>query len=197
MATSASQLDAMGLSFGVQGDKIVPHGNYNRRLTLQNSIKATAQSDMPLGENFFNTRQPTNGQAARCNMRNSEKYITEFYNKHIGANTTLTMAMIDSIFHTFKCNFEYFHQDDVDDHSRDVHGAIPSTLKPLNTIEIDTKIPFTLNPAHDIEQVGPEKQGRILNGIFTRCVSRGIIKKSLSNRTADLNENRSSEFMAE
>ena len=55
-------------------------------------------------------------------MRNSPDYITEFYNKHIGANTTLTMAMIDTVFTSFKCNEEYFHQDDVNDHSKNVHG---------------------------------------------------------------------------
>ena len=68
MAPSASQLDAMGLSPRAPGDEVVPSGNFNRRLILQNAIKATAQSDMPAGEDFFNTRHPINGQAARCNM---------------------------------------------------------------------------------------------------------------------------------
>ena len=46
-------------------------------------------------------------------MRNSPDYITEFYNKHIGTNTSLTMEMIDTVFISFKCNEELFHQDDV------------------------------------------------------------------------------------
>ena len=76
-------------------------------------------------------------------------------------------------------------------------NSSPNNLKPLSTIEIDTKIPFVLKPAFDIQQVGPDEQGNIFNGIFTCCVARGIIKKSTIKCTADLNENRSSESMTD
>ena len=68
MAPSASQLDDMGLSPTVRGDEIVPSNGYARRLTLQNAIKATAHSDMPSRDDFFNTKVQVHRQAARCNM---------------------------------------------------------------------------------------------------------------------------------
>ena len=106
--------------------------------------------------------------------------------------------MIDVVFATFKCNEELFHQDDMNDHSLNTHGvSSPNNLKPLSTIEVHTKIPFVFNSAHDIEHVGPDKREQIIHGIFTCCVARGVIKKSTSKNTSDLNENRSSEFMTE
>ena len=108
------------------------------------------------------------------------------------------MAMINYVFIAFKCNEELFQQEDVDEHTRATHGITTlNRLKPLHIIEIDSKIPFVLNQALDIEQVGPDERGNIFHGFFTRCVARGIVKKSTSKNNADLNENRSSEFMAE
>ena len=131
-------------------------------------------------------------------MRNSPDYTTAFFNKHTAANPRLTMAMIDTVFTTFKCNEELFHQDDVDEHVMNTHGiSSPNVLKPLSTIEVDTKIPFVLNSAHDIEQVGSDRREQIFHEIFTRSVARGVITKSTSKDAADLNENRSYEFLTE
>ena len=122
--------------------------------------------------------------------RASIEHQTSYYNKHKGANTTLTMA--------FKCNLKMFQQDDVDEHTELVHGITsPNLLRALNTIEIDAKLPFHLEPALDIEQVGPDEQGKILDGWFTRCMGRGVVTKSSSKNNCDLNENRSTEFLKE
>ena len=131
-------------------------------------------------------------------MRDTPDYTTAFFNKHTGANPLLTMANIDTTFMSFKCNLEMFHQDDVDEHTMATHGiSSPNTLKPRSTIEVDAKIPFVLDSAHDIEQVGSDRRKQIFHDIFNRCVSRGVFSKTTSKNVADLNENRSVEFLAE
>ena len=61
------------------------------------------------------------------------------------------------------------------------------------TLVVDAKIPFVLNPEHDIEQVGAERRDRIFHDMFTRCVSRDVFTKTTSKKDADLNEDRSVE----
>ena len=62
---------------------------------------------------------------------------------------------------------------------------------------VDAKISFVLNPAHDIEQVGSDRREQIFHDIFTRCVSRDVFSKTSSKNYADLNEDRSVEYLAE
>ena len=82
---------------------------------------------------------------------------------------------------------EFDRQDQVDEHSEEVHGiSSPNQLKTLHTIKVDAKLPFFIDQALDIEQVGPDERGNIINGIFTRCVSRGVVKKSTSKGNMDL-----------
>ena len=92
-------------------------------------------------------------------MRTTDDNKTLFFIKYTRANPLLTMAMIDTVFASFKCNEELFHQDDVNNHSMNTHGiSSPNILKPLSTIEVEANIPFVLNPAHDIEHVGHDKR---------------------------------------
>ena len=86
----------------------------------------------------------------------------------------------------------------MDEHVRNTHGlSSPNVLKPKSTIEVDAKNPFVLDSAHDIEQVGSDRREQIFHDIFTRCVSRGVFSKTTSKNAADLNENRSVEFLTE
>ena len=90
-------------------------------------------------------------------------------------------------------------QDKIDEHIKDVHGIEEgaTSLKPLQQIEVDTKLTFSLPSALDIELVGPDKRAQVVHSMYTRCVSRGIINKTSNKNTADLSESRSREFMIE
>ena len=58
-------------------------------------------------------------------------------------------------------------QDEIDDHIRNVHGIVGGviSMKPVQIIEVDTKIAFTLPSLLEIELVGPEKRKALINSI--------------------------------
>ena len=70
-------------------------------------------------------------------------------------------------------------------------------MKPVQVIDVDTKIPFNLPSLLDIELVGPDKRTQVINSIHTRSVARGVINKTSNKNTADLRDSRSKEFMIE
>ena len=121
------------------------------------------------------------------NVLASNVHQTAYLNKRKVAHQALTMDMIADLYITFKCNHEVIHQDEYDEHTELVHGIIPSKLRALNTIEIDTKQVF-------IEHVSLDEQDKILSGWFTRSVGRGVIKKNTNKANSDLNESRRTEF---
>ena len=61
------------------------------------------------------------------------------------------MAMISGVYTTLKCNLKVTHQEEYDDHAEAVHGVAPKQLTSISTIKVDTKQPFTLDPALHIE----------------------------------------------
>ena len=70
-------------------------------------------------------------------------------------------------------------------------------MSPLQEIEVDTKIAFTIPSLQEIEQVGPDKRVQIISSVYTRCVSRGIINKTSNKSASDLRDSRSKDFMTE
>ena len=84
-------------------------------------------------------------------MRSCPDYITAYFNKHTAAQNLLTHAMIETVFINFKCNFEMVHQDEVEEHSKIVHGVSITKLRKKSTLVVDAKLPFVLNPALNIE----------------------------------------------
>ena len=87
----------------------------------------------------------------------SDTYITMYYNKHKTANQRLTKAMITISFSSFKCGLPMTVQDEIDEHIYNVHGIEEgaTSLKPIQEIDVDTKITFSLPSILDIELVGP------------------------------------------
>ena len=78
------------------------------------------------------------------------------------------------------------------------HGiASPDSLKAAHKIEVDSKLTYNLPSALDIELVGPAKRAQIIHSIYTRSVSRGVLNSTTNKNTADLNKNRSKDFMVE
>ena len=58
------------------------------------------------------------------------------------------MNMVTSFHINFKCDMEFDQQDQVDEHSDEVHGIpSPNELKTLHTIEVDAKLPFFIDQA--------------------------------------------------
>ena len=88
-------------------------------------------------------------------------------------------------------------QDEYNEHCRMVHGIIPAHLKRQQTIKIDSKLPFKLEAALDIENVGPDEHSSILHGCFTKSVGTTVLSKTSNKANADLNEDRSVEFLKE
>ena len=106
--------------------------------------------------------------------------------------------MIDISFTSFKCDLPIMEQDEIDEHINNVHGIAGGvlTMKPVQIIEVDTKIPFTLPSLLEIELVGPEKRRTLINSVYTRSVARNIINKTPNKNTADLNLSRSKDDRA-
>ena len=62
--------------------------------------------------------------------KENNEYITAYYNKHVGNNTTLTRNMIHAFYINFKCDYAFDRQEQMNDHCVDTHGSdSPSTLK--------------------------------------------------------------------
>ena len=66
-----------------------------------------------------------------------------------------------------------------------------------HSIKIDSKVAFKLEPALDIENVGPDEHSSILHGCFTKSVGTTVLSKTSNKANADLNEDRSAEFLKE
>ena len=107
--------------------------------------------------------------------------------------------MIEISFTSFKCDLPMMEQEEIDEHINNVHGVVGgvTTLKPVQVIEVDTKIAFTLPSLLDIELVEPDKRTTMINYVFTRGVARNVINKTSNRNTEDLNLSRSKDFMAE
>ena len=120
-----------------------------------------------------------------------------FLNKHKVQYATFTMDMITDTFIALKCNIEITNQDEYNEYFRSIHGIIAAHLKRQHSIKVDSKVVFKLDPALNIENVGPDEQNNILHGWYTRSVGRAVLTKNSNKANADLNEDRSTEFLRE
>ena len=100
-------------------------------------------------------------------------------------------------FIVLKCNIEITNQDEYNERCCSIHGIIPAHLKRQHSIKVDSKIVFKLDPALNIEHVGPDEQNNILNGWYNRSLGRGVFTSNSNKANADLNEDRSTEFLKE
>ena len=81
-------------------------------------------------------------------------------------------------------------QDHIDEHYQDVHGIEGGAIKlsPLQEIEVDTKIAFTLPTLQEIEQIGPDKRVQVFSSIYRRSHSRGIISNTSNKSESSLRD---------
>ena len=86
----------------------------------------------------------------------------------------------------------------IDEHVRQVHNiAGIESMRPVQRIEVDTKIEFILPSLLDIEVSGPDKRTTTIHSLYTRSVARNVVTKTNNKSTADLIECRSQDFMIE
>ena len=91
-------------------------------------------------------------------------------------------------FTVFKCNWEVVDQVDYNEHCRKMHGVIPGDLRMETNISVDPKIPFKLDNAMTIEQLGNRDHWAILNNWFNKAVTCGVISKSSNKASTDVIE---------
>ena len=129
----------------------------------------------------------------------SDEYKELYYTKYRPANDRLNKTMIDVTYTSFKCDLAMQEQEEIDDHIRNVHGVEygVNSMKPVQRIEVDTKIVFILPSILEIELVGSKKRKALINSIYTCSVARNVINKTPNKNTADLNMSRSKDFMTE
>ena len=78
-----------------------------------------------------------------------------------------------------------------------MHGVKPKDLRQEQNIKVDPKIPFKLESAMNIEQLGNNDHWAILNNWFTRAVACQVISKSINKASTDVIEARSRELLNE
>ena len=66
-------------------------------------------------------------------VKDSEAYKTLYFNKHIRANSKLTMEMITVQYHSFKCSLDLYQNEQIQCHMDNIHGISggPVVLKPI------------------------------------------------------------------
>ena len=109
----------------------------------------------------------------------------------------LDQDKISEEYYVFLCNAEVINQIDYDEHCSRLHGIMPSELIKEQNIRVDSKIPFKLESALDIENVGPDDHDSILGTWFFKGVTSAILSKCSSKEQTDVNADRSRELVNE
>ena len=107
----------------------------------------------------------------------------------------LTADDLKEEFHVLKCNWQVTDQVDYNDHCKVMHGIVPGKLRAETNISVDHKIPFKLNSAMNIVQLGNGDHSAILQGWYTKAVTSGLVTKSSNKASADVQESRSRELL--
>ena len=79
--------------------------------------------------------------------------------------------------------------------AKKMHGATPKELRMETNICVDPKIPFKLEDAMNIEQLGNGDHWAILNNWFNKSVTCGVITKSSNKASTDIIDSRSRELL--
>ena len=88
-------------------------------------------------------------------------------------------------------------QIDYNEHCNRLHGIEAPKLTKEQNIKVDSKVPFKLDSALDIEDVGTEDHMSILHSWYTKGVATTVLTKSTNKAETDVNEDRSKELLTE
>ena len=123
----------------------------------------------------------------------SVQYRNMYVDTNKATYKNLTSDDLKEQFTVFKCNWEVADQCDYNEHCRKMHGVIPGDLRMETNISVDPKIPFKLNNAMTIVQLGNGDHWAILNNWFTKAVACEVISKSIKKAATDVIEDRKQE----
>ena len=127
----------------------------------------------------------------------STRYKDPYMQKYAANYSELDAEGVKEEYYVFLCNVEITNQVDYNEHCSRLHGVTPRQLTQEQNIRVDSKIPFKLESALDIEHVGPEDHDNILGTWFYKGVTTAFLSKSSSKAETHVNPNRSREMLNE
>ena len=117
--------------------------------------------------------------------------------KYKRANPTISKEMLETHFFVLQCAVTAEDPQRYSDHCDFVHGLQATDLQQEQTITVDKKIVFKLDPAKEIEHVGSSTHKKILLSWHSKGVVSGLITSTSNKKTASLEHARSLDFLAE
>ena len=138
-----------------------------------------------------------NYQCLPNSVLKSTRYKDAYMQKYAANYSELDAEGGKEEYYVFLCNVEITNQVDYNEHCSRLHGVTPKQLTQEQNIRVDSKIPFKLESALDIEHVGLEDHDNILGTWFYKGVTTAILSKSASKAETDVNPNRSREMLNE
>ena len=133
---------------------------------------------------------------------NIDGYINQFVAHHSRnvAYAGLERGHLSASITVFTCGLQLFDTLHVHEHCLHVHG-LPSgitSLKPLQTITLDKDTAFVCPDLKNIEDVGTEGKKLAISSVYTQSIAKGVfVAFNGSRSSADLNQQRSQEFLNE
>jgi hypothetical protein len=120
-----------------------------------------------------------------------------YLTKYRRGNPTLTIEMLETHFFLMQCGVTADDPQRYIDHCDFVHGIQATDLSQEQTITVDKKAIFKLDPAKEIENVGTSTHKKILLSWHSKGVVSGLITSTSNKKTASLEHARSLDFLAE
>ena len=127
----------------------------------------------------------------------SVQYRNIYVDTNKATYKNLTSDDLKEHFTVFKCNWQVADQCDYNERCKKMHGIIPGELRMETNISVDPKIPFKLNNAMTIVQLGNGDHWAILNSWYNKAVTSGLVSKCSNKASADVIESRSTELLDE
>ena len=125
----------------------------------------------------------------------NDHYKQIYFNKYKKEFPNLKIKDINVEFFVLKCNEVIEDQSDYNEHCEQVHGVIPTDLKKEEELAVDATIPFTLDDAQNIEDLGTEEDWAILGEWADKAIHSQVITKTTNRRTSDIISSRSRELV--
>ena len=133
---------------------------------------------------------------------NIDGYINQFITHHSqnADYAGLERGHLSASITVFTCGLQLFDTLHVQEHYLHVHG-LPSgvaSLKPLPTITLDKDTAFVCPDLKNIEDLGTEGKKLAVSSVYTQSIAKGVfVTFNGSRSSADLNQQRSQEFLNE
>ena len=113
-------------------------------------------------------------------------YKDMYVQKHKNSYPEINANYVLKEFFAFKCNAAVTDQIDYNEHCKLIHGVKPMQLTQEVVIAVDSKIPFKLDNAMNIEELGTDDHWAILRTWFTKAVASEVLTKSIHKEATDV-----------